>query len=64
MCFDFNIIKNLFLKLSIGKKKKNSIGILNKGRDNKFINNKVDGFDIGMKDEGKNTEARNNKFKK
>lgn len=62
--FNNNFIENLKIKLTIGRKKKESIGILNKGKDNKFIDNEFNGFDVGIKDEGKNTEARGNKFEK
>lgn len=62
--FNNNFIENLKIKLNIGRKKKESIGILNEGRDNKFIDNEFSGFNVGIKDDGKNTEARGNKFKK
>jgi len=62
--FNNNFIENLKIKLNIGRKRKESIGILNKGKDNRFINNKFSGLDVGIKDEGKSTEARNNKFEK
>ena len=39
-----------------------TIGILNKGKDNKFINNEFTGLDIGIQDEGENTLAVDNKF--
>jgi hypothetical protein len=61
--FNFNIIEKFKLVFNIDKKKKESIGILNKGRDNKFIDNEFNGLDVGIKDEGENTEAKNNKFK-
>ena len=38
------------------------IGILNKGRSNKFINNKFVGLDIGIQDEGEYTFAARNEF--
>lgn len=62
--FNNNFIENLKIKFSIGRKKKESIGILNKGKNNKFLNSEFSGLDIGIKDEGENTEARGNKFKK
>lgn len=62
--FNNNFIENLKIKLNMGKKKKESIGILNKGRDNKFIDNEFSGLDVGIKNEGENTEARGNKFQK
>lgn len=38
------------------------IGILNKGRDNKFIGNVFEGFGVGIQDEGEGTLAKQNKF--
>jgi len=43
-------------------RRKKTIGILNKGRFNKFINNKFFGLDIGIQDEGEETFASGNKF--
>jgi hypothetical protein len=40
------------------------IGILNKGENNRFEGNTFEGFDVGIKDEGRNTLAKNNKFLK
>lgn len=34
-----NFIENLRIKLNIGRKKRESIGILNEGENNKFIDN-------------------------
>lgn len=60
---NFNIIKKLKLVFNIGKeKKKQSIGILNKGKNNTYINNRFKGRDIGIKDEGEGTNAVDNKF--
>lgn len=42
--------------------KRKSTGILNEGKENKFINNKVDGFDIGFHDKGEKTIATDNSF--
>jgi len=39
-----------------------SIGILNRGKNNKFINNTFEGLDVGIQDEGENTFAEGNKF--
>ncbi|MCL5006744.1 MAG: hypothetical protein M1153_01155 [Patescibacteria group bacterium] len=39
-----------------------SIGILNRGENNKFINNTFEGLDVGIQDEGENTLAEGNKF--
>lgn len=39
-----------------------SIGILNKGRRNVFINNKFLGLDIGIQDEGEETFAAGNRL--
>jgi len=41
---------------------KKRIGILNKGKNNQFIGNHFNGYDIGIKDEGENTLAKDNKF--
>lgn len=41
-----------------------TIGILNQGKNNKFIGNTFDGFDIGIKDQGELTYAHGNKFQK
>ena len=38
------------------------IGIWNKGKGNKFYNNRFIGLDTGILDEGKDTEAEGNKF--
>lgn len=38
------------------------IGILNKGKDNKSINNSFENFDVGIQDEGEGTVAKGNKF--
>ena len=39
------------------------VGILNKGKNNSFIDNEFSGLNIGIKDEGKGTLALGNKFK-
>ncbi len=39
-----------------------SIGILNQGRNNKFIDNTFEGLDVGIQDEGENTLAVGNSF--
>ena len=44
------------------KKPKVSIGILNRGKNNKFINNTFKDFGVGIQDEGENTLAVGNKF--
>ena len=44
------------------QKPKVSIGILNRGKNNKFINNTFDGLDVGIQDEGENTLAVGNRF--
>ncbi len=41
---------------------KKSVGVLNRGKNNKFINNSFSGFDVGIQDEGENTFARGNSF--
>lgn len=38
------------------------IGILNKGKNTKIINNEFFGMDIGIQDEGSNTLNSGNKF--
>ncbi len=38
------------------------IGILNKGKHNRFINNDFNGMDIGIQDEGEHTVAVGNRF--
>ncbi|MFA6397489.1 MAG: hypothetical protein WDK96_01415 [Candidatus Paceibacterota bacterium] len=43
---------------------KKTIGILNQGKNNKFINNTFENLDIGIKDEGENTKALGNSFQK
>ena len=56
------------LHLSFGKKedrtqrKNGSVGILNKGKNNKFINNRFSNLDVGIQDEGTNTHAEGNEF--
>ena len=57
---NFNAVKNLNLNIKLGNKQR--IGILNEGKDNKFIDNTFSNLDIGIKDEGKNTIAVGNKF--
>lgn len=61
-----DILKNnmkidLETKIDEGNKKK-SIGILNRGRNNKFLNNEFSGLDIGIQDEGEKTLASGNRF--
>ena len=67
------IIAGLILHyiLGVGKKSKTikeeeltgkRIGILNEGKNNSFINNTFEGLDISIKDKGKNTNAKGNKF--
>lgn len=43
--------------------KNQKIGIHNKGKKGQFIDNTVEGADIGMLDEGENTFAKENKFR-
>ncbi len=57
---DFNAVKNLNLNVKLGNNKR--VGILNKGRDNKFINNTFQNLDVGIQDEGEKTIAVGNKF--
>lgn len=42
--------------------KKQTIGILNKGKNNTFVNNRFSGFDIAAKDEGINSYWKDNKM--
>lgn len=58
---DFNAVKNLNLNVKLGNNKR--VGILNKGRNNKFINNTFQNLDVGIEDEGEKTVAIGNKFK-
>ena len=57
---DFNAVKNFNLSVKLGNSKR--IGILNKGRDNKFINNTFQNLDVGIQDEGEKTLAVGNEF--
>ena len=60
--FDINDVK-ITTKLSLNfPKRKKSIAIWNKGRNNKFFNNKISGYDVGIKDEGEDTLAEDNKI--
>lgn len=59
--FDANLIKfspNLNIKLRNNK----IVGILNKGKNNKFINNTFQNLDVAIQDEGEDTIALGNKF--
>ena len=51
----------------VGRNKKvtksQRVGILNKGKNNKFINNTFSGFDVGIQDEGESSVAKGNDFK-
>jgi len=42
--------------------KNKKVGILNEGENNQFINNTFIGMDIGIRDKGKKTKAKGNKF--
>lgn len=46
------------------KEPKVSVGILNRGKNNKFINNTFQNLDVGIQDEGENTLAVGNQFMK
>lgn len=57
---DINLLKvepNLNISLSRQKR----IGILNRGKNNTFINNSFEGLDVAIQDEGENTFASGNK---
>ncbi|HLB41997.1 MAG: hypothetical protein A3F13_04925 [Gammaproteobacteria bacterium RIFCSPHIGHO2_12_FULL_40_19] len=43
--------------------KKKTVGILNKGKDNKFENNEFEGLDVGIEDRGERTTAKGNIFR-
>ncbi len=61
---NFNLIKKLKLVFNIGgKKKEQTVGIWNTGKNNTFIGNIAKDFDIGMKDDGENTNAIDNQFR-
>lgn len=42
--------------------KRKTTGILNKGKDNRFIGNTFSGLDVGIQDEGEKTLAAGNRF--
>lgn len=44
-------------------KSKGPIGILNRGKNNTFVNNTFSGLRVGIQDEGENTFAEGNKFR-
>ncbi len=51
--------------MNIGEKQSHkTVGILNEGVNNQFIDNVFDGLDVGIHDKGKNTVAFGNKFAK
>lgn len=59
--FDINGVKvspNINIRLGNNKR----VGILNKGKDNKFINNTFSNLDVGIQDEGQSTFATGNNF--
>ena len=59
---DFNAVKiEPKINMVLGKRKQ-SIAIFNRGKNNSFINNKIQGFDIGIQDEGENTLAQDNEI--
>lgn len=69
---DFNNVKiEPHLNINIGKSNLGqspvgagkSIGILNRGKRNRILNNTFSGLDIGVQDEGEDTESEGNKFK-
>lgn len=53
--------KNKEIEIDNAKERK-SIGILNKGKGNSFINNSFLGLDVGIQDEGEKTYASGNEF--
>lgn len=62
---DFNAVKlEPKLKISFGRRKDSKrIGILNKGKGNKIINNQFSDLDVAIQDEGEDTLAKDNKIK-
>lgn len=59
---DINVVKvepKFNLNVNVQRRR---VGIYNKGKNNKFMNNKISGFDIGIQDEGEETVAENNKI--
>jgi hypothetical protein len=62
--FSFNIIEKLKLVFNFGRKNKRTVGILNQGKHNTFENNKFYGYDEGIRDQGEDTKAKDNKFYK
>lgn len=59
--YDRNYLLEKILSIKDMEEKK-SIGILNKGKNNKFIDNSFVGLDVGIQDEGEETYASGNKF--
>lgn len=66
---DINNIKiEPHIKLNLRRKKGSDkavpkrTGILNKGKNNTFVDNTFDGLDVGIEDQGENTKAEGNKF--
>lgn len=60
--FDINGIK-VEPKFQINlDKQKERVGILNKGKGTKIINNQFSGLDVAIQDEGENTLAQGNKI--
>lgn len=59
---DINVVKvepKFNLNVNVQRRR---VGIYNKGKNNKFMNNKISGFDIGIQDEGEETVAENNEL--
>ena len=62
---DINAIKiepTINLNFDKSQHQPKKIGIINKGKSNKFIDNKFSGLDVGIQDEGENTLAVGNVF--
>lgn len=51
-----------FLPKSWFADKKKTVAVLNRGTNNRFLNNSFVGFDVGLQDEGENTVAKGNQF--
>ncbi|OGH16034.1 MAG: hypothetical protein A3C30_00745 [Candidatus Levybacteria bacterium RIFCSPHIGHO2_02_FULL_40_18] len=58
---DYNLIKiDPKINVVLGRDTRKRVGILNKGKNNKFIDCAFEGLDIAIQDEGENTVALKN----
>lgn len=60
--YDVNAIK-IEPKINLRLGKQTRIGVLNKGKNNTFINNTFEDLDVAIQDEGEDTFAAGNKVK-